>query len=606
MIPAATLALLCMIAVCGGSSFSFYAAGWLAHVALLLLFPKNSSAAKTVGLIGLPALFCRALLAAKYPIAADQPVVAALIPLFFDLATLGWILALLHRRALPLRWSILYALSPVILHAYSARGYPDAGFSFFLMGAIFYYDRRQWARMYLLAGLSIVFSAVAAAAVPFLFRRENLRCSWILVPTAGILWLIHLRLFDLHQITGQFPAPDLRLPGSIHALVNTFSGDPFISGAVSCILLGTVLLYGFLYFHPLKNPRHGNDPVSGCFFAVGACLLFSENIHWGNLAWIVPFLCFRPSVSWMLLGLTFGLALGWSPASDSAPLAPLWAASMFWGPFWILFLNDLYLSRQRKNAPVDCEDPETVSVVIPAVDEAQRIGACIEAAKMHEAVKEVIVVDGGSTDRTMEEATAHGAIALRLGPGQRRGRGAQIHAGIRSSNGDIVLVVHADVRISARIVQDILLLMKRQPMFAGGAVGSVFDSKGFRYRLIEAANDFRMACLGIGFGDQVQFFRRRPVVEEDLFPDIPLMEDVEFGIRLHRMGRQAFLFGEARVSPRRWEQKGAAHAVTVIRLFGTYMFQRIWKTPDTEAMYRRYYRRSAVAPVSKTSGRIPA
>jgi hypothetical protein len=71
------------------------------------------------------------------------------------------------------------------------------------------------------------------------------------------------------------------------------------------------------------------------------------------------------------------------------------------------------------------------------------------------------------------------------------------------------------------------------------SVGGVFNDSGWRMRLIEFLNDFRFVFTGIGFGDQVQFFRRKPVLERNLFPIIPLMEDVEFSLRLKRLGRQA-------------------------------------------------------------------
>jgi len=114
-------------------------------------------------------------------------------------------------------------------------------------------------------------------------------------------------------------------------------------------------------------------------------------------------------------------------------------------------------------------------------------------------------------------------------------------------------------------------------MISGGAVGCVFDSVGWQFRILEFANDFRAVFLGISFGDQVQFFRRKPVVERDLYPNIPLMEDVELSLGLHRLGRQIYLFGDAAISTRRWEKRGFGHALTVIRFFSTYMWQRLWK-----------------------------
>jgi GT2 family glycosyltransferase len=78
-----------------------------------------------------------------------------------------------------------------------------------------------------------------------------------------------------------------------------------------------------------------------------------------------------------------------------------------------------------------------------------------------------------------------------------------------------------------------------------------------------------------------------------VFPGIPLMEDVEFSIRLHRLGRQTYLFGDALVSSRKWKKKGFGHALTVIRLMTAYLWQRLWGAPDTLAMYRRYYGKDA-------------
>jgi GT2 family glycosyltransferase len=111
--------------------------------------------------------------------------------------------------------------------------------------------------------------------------------------------------------------------------------------------------------------------------------------------------------------------------------------------------------------------------------------------------------------------------------------------------------------------------------------------------VLEFANDFRAAYLGISFGDQVQFFRRKAVVDNDLFPNIPLMEDVEFSIRLRRLGRQTYLFGNAMVSTRKWKAKGFGHAFTVIRLLAAYLWLRLWGTPNTEAMYLKYYGKNA-------------
>jgi len=205
---------------------------------------------------------------------------------------------------------------------------------------------------------------------------------------------------------------------------------------------------------------------------------------------------------------------------------------------------------------------------------------------------EIIVVDGGSRDRTRVLARESGArvILHEAAIENGGGRGGQIHAGIHAAAGDVLAVVHADTTVCSPVFTRMVNILAAQPFMAGGAAGCVFEGDRPGLRIIEAANDFRMACLGISFGDQIQFFRRRPVVETDLFPNIPLMEDVELSLRLHRSGRQVFLFENALVSSRKWEKRGIFRAIQVICLVSTYLVGRLFKSLDTVALYRRYYR----------------
>jgi len=105
-------------------------------------------------------------------------------------------------------------------------------------------------------------------------------------------------------------------------------------------------------------------------------------------------------------------------------------------------------------------------------------------------------------------------------------------------------------------------------------------------------NDFRALFFSISFGDQIQFFRKQPVVEQGLFPNIPLMEDVEFSLRLNRAGQQIFLFGNARISSRRWKTVGIQNAVAVIKRIAIFIWERRYTKPDTVAMYHNYYKKN--------------
>lgn len=207
-------------------------------------------------------------------------------------------------------------------------------------------------------------------------------------------------------------------------------------------------------------------------------------------------------------------------------------------------------------------------------------------------VLEIIVVDGGSSDQTRLFAREAGAcVMIHDQPIENGGgRGGQIKTGIKSAKGDVVAILHADSILPGEEIDRIIKMLNAHPGVIGGSVGCRFDSSKPQFRLIELANDFRAAFLKISFGDQVQFFRRQPVVDHDLFPGIPLMEDVELSLRLHRLGRQVHLFGNVLVSTRRWKSIGFKNARWILIQVLTYLITRLWSEPDTVNLYKKYYK----------------
>ena len=79
-------------------------------------------------------------------------------------------------------------------------------------------------------------------------------------------------------------------------------------------------------------------------------------------------------------------------------------------------------------------------------------------------------------------------------------------------------------------------------------------------------------------------------MQKQVFCGLPLMEDVELSLRLGRIGRSVFLFGDVQTSARKWEKSGYGRAGLIIQLVGTYLWRRLWGRVDTAAMYRQYYR----------------
>ncbi len=273
---------------------------------------------------------------------------------------------------------------------------------------------------------------------------------------------------------------------------------------------------------------------------------------------------------------------------------PAWMQMLTRIPFLFLFAWEALPSlpfrfkQQKTISPSPCR---SLSIIIPTLNEDEHIASCIRSVAGSRHVSEIIVVDAGSNDRTRMLAQQAGAhVMIHDKPVESGGgRGGQIKAGISAASGEGVAILHADTRITGFDIDQIISAFNDHPAFIGGAVGCRFDSPDRRYRFLELANDFRAAFLNIRFGDQVQFFRREPVVRNDIFPDIPLMEDVELSIRLNRLGKQVYLYGNVLVSVRRWEKKGSKNAALIIRLVILYFIKRLKGTPDTSEFYRLYY-----------------
>lgn len=530
---------------------------------------------------------------------AYSPLAMKLLMIGFDLGTLLLLLALLRNRRIPIRCSLLYAVNPVILYAFAGQGHFDAMHCFFTAGVLLFYDRRMWRLMYLFAGLAVQSKYVAVLLLPLLIRRENLRYTWITAAAifGPFLPFISPDRFDIFDGLTAF-AHRFAFNGPIHFPLRQLLGGGIAPATRICQVIFLIAIgFGWFYFHPARRTRFRGDPVPGAFFAMAALLLLSPTVHFWYLSWIVVFLPLRPSLTWCIASLSISgyfVTPGVFHETGRWEL-PTWAFLAQWAPAFVLLLADGYLFGRRLHTPLDDvadeTGPGTVSVVIPARNEAAAIAACIRAVRSDAAVSQVIVVDGGSKDGTRSIAESEGAMVIlqELPVEKGGGRGGQIAAGIRAATEEVIAVVHADTIVGRPTFTEIAAHLRAIPAVAGGAVGGVFSGKNWRLRLLETANDLRAALFGISFGDQVQFFRRRPVTERGLYPAIPLMEDVELSLRLHRIGRVSYLFGGALISDRKWRKKASWRTLLVLKLFFGYLWDRLWGRHDPVAMYRRYY-----------------
>jgi rSAM/selenodomain-associated transferase 2 len=192
---------------------------------------------------------------------------------------------------------------------------------------------------------------------------------------------------------------------------------------------------------------------------------------------------------------------------------------------------------------------QRLSVVVPALNEARGIRAALEAlAPLRSRGHEVIVVDGGSSDRTPELAAGLCDRVLSA----PRGRAIQMNAGARAAGGDVLVFLHADTRLPPGAEALILDC----PVW--GRFDVQIEGRHPLLKLVACAMNLRSRLTGIATGDQAIFVRREAFPG---FPEIALMEDVALSKLLKRRGAPACLRQRVVTSGRRWESRGVLRTI---------------------------------------------
>jgi rSAM/selenodomain-associated transferase 2 len=193
-----------------------------------------------------------------------------------------------------------------------------------------------------------------------------------------------------------------------------------------------------------------------------------------------------------------------------------------------------------------------VSIVIPCLDEAERIGACLAAlAPLRARGHEVILVDGGSGDGT--PAVARGLCDRLLAA--PRGRALQMNAGARAASGEALLFLHADTRLPSDALARVEDALSDR---VWGRFNVEIEGAHPLLKVVASAMNLRSRLTGIATGDQAIFVRREAFRG---FPEIALMEDVAFSRAMKRVGPPACLRSRVATSGRRWESRGVLRTI---------------------------------------------
>lgn len=225
---------------------------------------------------------------------------------------------------------------------------------------------------------------------------------------------------------------------------------------------------------------------------------------------------------------------------------------------------------------------ETVSVVIPTLNEAGALPETVRRVRANPEVVEVIVVDAGSTDGTAEIASALGCTVMKSPPG----RGTQMRRGAEIARGDVILLLHADTWLPPEAAGAALKCLARPGVSGGGYWKRFRDAP-----LLLRGSRFKCAVrLWLGrrvTGDQGLFVRREILTQIGGVPDVPLMEEFELCARLRRVGKLALADAVVLTCARRFIERGIIR--TYIRMWRVVI--QYWLGTPPEKLRQLYNRK---------------
>jgi len=250
---------------------------------------------------------------------------------------------------------------------------------------------------------------------------------------------------------------------------------------------------------------------------------------------------------------------------------------------------------RRVGQPFDSVLPKirkrTVPVIIPTLNEAAQIEKAIRPLLAYRNV-EIIVADGGSSDRTAAIAAQTGVKVIRSRPG----RGTQMNAAAAVSSGEILLFLHADTRLPEGF-PDMALNAVREGVGVA-AFRLRIDGTSFGLRLVEFAVALRSKWLPRPYDDRGLALRAEDFFRVSGFRNWPLMEEYEIANRLKKVGRIYLLEQSSTTFSRRWDQLGTARTVLYNQLCVC-----VFRTGIPPAKLSTWYRRHT-SPATETDAAV--
>lgn len=191
-----------------------------------------------------------------------------------------------------------------------------------------------------------------------------------------------------------------------------------------------------------------------------------------------------------------------------------------------------------------------ISIIVPVLNEEKTIETTLKNLNELYGQKEIIVVDGGSKDRTRELA-ANFASVYESSPGRAR----QMNLGAKHAKGDILWFVHSDSIVDKNSLHDVNIAIE-EGNIGGGFQLYFYDLDNRFMKFVSCTSNIRAKYFGFYYGDQGIFARADVFKKLNGYPEIPIMEDWEFGLMLKKHGSMKMVNCRIGTSARRFKSGG--------------------------------------------------
>ena len=224
-----------------------------------------------------------------------------------------------------------------------------------------------------------------------------------------------------------------------------------------------------------------------------------------------------------------------------------------------------------------------ISIIIPTINEADNLPLLLSDLSSIQKEGEIIIVDSGSEDKTIDVANIYGAKVF---ISKERNRGLQLDIGAKNSKGEWLIFLHADTRLTHD-------WFKKINSFLEGNKNSIYyfefkiNHKKIIYRVLEILVNIRSKFFKQPYGDQGLIIHRTTYFKNNGFRKIPLMEDVDFLRRLNKKKDLKQLNLPIFTSSRKWERTNI-----FLQALKNWNFRRRWlKGESTKSIYSDYYKK---------------